>query len=116
MNEITPEEMPGLIKVLHRNANHMQEWLDEKDTRIAELEKENGELEASVKWWGNLVRREDVGSEKTPSLKAYIEQLEEVERLAVAYRDACYTNPNTLQQMDTNAALFAALPQPKDTK
>ncbi len=35
---IKPEEMPDLIKTLHRNANQMQGWLDEKDARIAELE------------------------------------------------------------------------------
>ena len=62
----------GLMETLNVLAEHDAA---QRET-IARLEGELQEEQELTTWWGNLVRREQIGTKKTPSLRAYIEQLE----------------------------------------
>lgn len=64
-------------KVL-RECSVQRQTIEQQATRIRELE----ECEEIVEWYGTLVSRAKIGTAETPSLKAYLEQLEaEVARL-----------------------------------
>jgi hypothetical protein len=43
---------------------------------LAQVKQERDEAKEEVAWYGTLVRRTKIGTHETPSLKAYIEQLE----------------------------------------
>ena len=54
----------------------LHQWCTQLREELAQVKQERDEAKEEVAWYGTLVRRTKIGTHETPSLKAYIEQLE----------------------------------------
>ena len=61
---------------LHKECARLRAELKKVVNELKDVEQERDEAKEEVAWYGTLVRRTKIGTHETPSLKAYIEQLE----------------------------------------
>ena len=76
-------DIQGEISIYKKKIAELEEKIDELEPQLEESQDLNSEqarkiseLEQKIEWWGNLVKRECIGTKEIPSLKAYIEKKE----------------------------------------
>jgi Fe-S cluster assembly scaffold protein SufB len=70
------EQAGVMLADAHAALNEHMEIHAKVVNELKDVKQERDEAKEEVAWYGTLMRRTKIGTHETPSLKAYIEQLE----------------------------------------